>query len=79
MSYEPPGSWRLLPHRVYPTTTPPPPTTRIREMTGALLDGIFGTANSSRKPNDRKVRKSKLILHGPSPNLVDLFDYGAHD
>lgn len=48
-------------------------------MTGAVLDGIFGTGNFSRKPSDRKVRKSKLILHGPSQNLVDLFDYGAHD
>lgn len=42
------------------------------------LRNEFKLVNSLRKFEGRPG-EGKLILYGPLQNLVDLFDYGAHD
>lgn len=43
------------------------------------LRNEFNLVNSLRKFEGRPGGEGKLILYGPLQNLVDLFDYGAHD
>lgn len=43
------------------------------------LRNEFNLVNSLSKFEGRPGGEGKLILYGPLQNLVDLFDYGAHD